>query len=310
MIKHQFQCLVCIGVQFHKDISLAITDPVLASEWSPNNQRAPWEYRKTSGDYALWICPKCHGEYSHRIQSRELGDNSCPFCRGFRVLKGYNDLATTHPELAKEWSPQNKNPIKACLKTSHDYALWICPKCKGEYSFRINNREEGDDACPFCRNSRVLSGLNDLETLEPQLAAEWSPSNPEPPQNYLRTSPQKALWCCPRCGGEYGAAIRDRKAGDDACPFCNNTRALPGFNTLSVKYPQLLGEWSAAENTLLGVNPGNVLDSDPCIVWWKCLECKQKYTMRIKDRVLKERRGITACTYCNGRRIHRIHFLA
>ena len=374
-------CPYCSGLRIKRGVNdITTTNPELLPEWSPNNQRAPWEYRKTSGDYALWICPKCHGEYSHRIQSRELGDNSCPFCRGFRVLKGYNDLATTHPELAKEWSPQNKNPIEACLKTSHDYALWICPKCKGEYSFRINNREEGDDACPFCRNSRVLpgfndlealapqlatewspsnpepprsylrtsswralwscpccggeysaairdreagddacpfcrnsrvlSGLNDLETLEPQLVVEWSPSNPEPPRNYLRTSSWKALWKCPRCGGEYSAAIRDREAGDDACPFCNNTRALPGFNTLAVKYPQLLGEWSAAENTLLGVNPGNVLDSDPCIVWWKCPECKQKYTMRIKDRVLKERRGITACTYCNGRRIHQIHFLA
>ena len=239
-MKHQFQCLVCIGVQFHKDISLAITDPVLASEWSPNNSRTADSVTSQYQMQSLWRCPICGGEYLYSIAKRFVGDHVCPFCNGQRLRAGLNDLATTHPSLAKEWSQNNERTPQEYWKASRQYVLWICPKCSSEYS----------------------------------------------------------------------AAIRDREAGDDACPFCNNTRALPGFNTLSVKYPQLLGEWSAAENTLLGVNPGNVLDSDPCIVWWKCPECKQKYTMRIKDRVLKERRGITACTYCNGRRIHRIHFLA
>ena len=30
-------------------------------------------------------------------------DDSCPYCKNRKLLCGFNDLATTHPELVAEW---------------------------------------------------------------------------------------------------------------------------------------------------------------------------------------------------------------
>jgi predicted GIY-YIG superfamily endonuclease len=53
-----------------------------------------------------WICSQKHvwiAEGSNRIVG-----HGCPYCTNQKVLKGFNDLATTNPELAKEangWDP-------------------------------------------------------------------------------------------------------------------------------------------------------------------------------------------------------------
>ena len=219
-----------------------------------------------------------------------------------------NDLTTTDPELAKEWSPNNSDTADLHQKISGDYALWICPRCKGEYSAKIQNRQVGDDVCPYCQGKKAWKGFNDLTTTDPELVAEWSNNNPLSPDHYLRTMWFVALWICPRCGGEYSKQIREREVGDDACPYCKGKRILDGYNDFATLHPDLLSEWSVAENTLLGIRPNAVLDTNMFKIWWKCQDCNHKYYMSIKDRLMKQKRGFTACTYCNGRRIKEIHF--
>jgi len=297
---------------------LTTTHPELMKEWSPNNIETPWEFMKTSNDYALWICPVCHGEYSGEIRTREVGDDACPYCRGFRVLKGFNDLVTTNPELDNEWSFNNETPPEKYQESSSIRVLWECPKCHGEYSARIKERDVGDDACPFCRGIRVQKGVNDLATTHPELAKEWSANNEDTPENYRKTYWANALWECPKCHGEYNARIRDREVGDDACPYCRGHRVLKGYcteriarsgyNTFAVKHRDMLNEWLFLENSIIGVNPDAILDSDNRKVWWQCPNCERKYYMTIKDRLKKGKRGFMPCPFCNGRRINWVHF--
>ena len=88
---------------------MATTHPRLAAEWSPGNEDSPECYKKTDIYRKLWICPECHQEYGAKIRDREEGVSACPYCRGLWVRKGVNDLTTTDPELAKEWSPNNSD---------------------------------------------------------------------------------------------------------------------------------------------------------------------------------------------------------
>ncbi len=302
-------CPYCRGIRVQKGINdLVTTHPDLIKEWSPNNEYLPETYQKASGDYVLWICPNCRGEYSSKIQTRAIGDDSCPFCKGIRVLKGFNDFATTHPELVAEWSDNNTLPAYTFFKSSYESVLWNCPRCGGEYRAQIREREVGDDACPYCRGKHVLKGFNDLVTTHPELVAEWSPNNESSPEEYYKAASAYALWNCPRCGGEYRAQIREREAGDDACPYCIGKRVLKGFNDLVTTHPELVEEWAFPENALLGIRPDSVMKSDMRKVWWRCNDCKRKYYMSIRERLLKEKRGFTTCTYCRGRRINLIHF--
>ena len=77
--------------------------------------------RANSTYTAWWKCPVCTGEYQQVIKEKFYRENSCPYCRNQKVLKGFNDLATTQQSLMNEWDYVNNlliaNPteITECL---------------------------------------------------------------------------------------------------------------------------------------------------------------------------------------------------
>lgn len=53
-----------------------------------------------------WKCKDCGNEWYTLISTRS-GGSKCPYCSGLILLKGFNDFATTHPQLSEEWSDRN-----------------------------------------------------------------------------------------------------------------------------------------------------------------------------------------------------------
>ena len=296
-------CPYCRGARVLSGFNdLKTTDPELAAEWAENNGRKVDSVFRDANLSALWICPTCHGEYSYPVAERKVGDDACPYCRGARVLSGFNDLKTTDPELAAEWSENNERDVETVRRDMSSPALWICPTCHGEYSYPVVERKVGDDACPYCRGKRVLSGFNDLKTTDPELAAEWSENNERDVETVRHSMTLRALWVCPTCHGEYSYPVAKREAGDNACPYCRGKRVLPGYNSFKVNHPDLMDEWAEAENIIMGVDPDYMLDRNTKRVWWTCKTCGQKYLLSIERRLMKQKRGHVPCTYCNGRR--------
>lgn len=77
---------------------LLSTHPELASEafeWDPT------EYSFGSQKAVNWKCLQGH-IFQSRIANRAINGSSCPYCSNNLVLAGFNDLATTHPEVAKQ----------------------------------------------------------------------------------------------------------------------------------------------------------------------------------------------------------------
>ena len=282
--------------------SLKDVKPELMPEWSENNERLPDEFLPTSYFRAIWKCPTCGHEYEAKVKDREVGDDSCPYCTGKKVLPGFNSLKAVKPELSLEWSDKNEQSADEILPTSWMRALWECPTCGGEYEAAVKDREVGDDSCPYCAGKKVLPGFNSLKAVKPELSLEWSDKNEQSADEILPTSWMRALWECPTCGGEYEAAVKDREVGDDSCPYCTGKKVLPGFNSLKIKKPDLLEEWSDVENMFLGIDPDQILDTYDENVWWECQTCGQKYMMSVKDRLMKQKRGHEACPNCKGRR--------
>ena len=278
----------------------------LAAEWSENNPDSPSDYLRTSAHTALWACPTCYGEYAARICDRTVGDDACPYCRHKKVLAGFNDLASVYLELAAEWSENNPDSPSDYLRTSARTALWSCPTCHGEYEARICDRTVDDDSCPYCRQKKVLAGFNDLASVDSELASEWSLANPDKPSEYLRTSPHKALWACPTCHGEYEACVCDRFVNDCICPYCNEKKVLPGFNSFAVKHPDEMEEWDELANYLLA-DPNEILSSYNQKLWWNCPQ-GHKYDMSPKQKLYYRMRKMQPCPYCKGRRRKLHHF--
>ena len=98
-------CPVCAGkVVVAGDNDLASQYPHLAREWHPekNGSLLPTQVAPASNRKVWWRCPQGH-DYQAVVASRTQRGNGCPYCSGRKVLVGFNDLATTYPEVAKEW---------------------------------------------------------------------------------------------------------------------------------------------------------------------------------------------------------------
>ena len=138
---------------------LLTTHPQLSKEWHPtlNRDLLPSDVSAGSGKKVFWRCQKCGYEWAATINNRANGRN-CPCCSNKVVVKGVNDLATTHPEIAKEWYQSENGVLTPSDVTygSGKKVKWICPK--GHiYSASILHRTSGGTNCPICNSGRQTS---------------------------------------------------------------------------------------------------------------------------------------------------------
>lgn len=68
-----------------------------------------------------------------------------------KVIRGFNDLATLNPRLAKEWHPTKNGDVTPYDVTtgSRKKAWWLCP-LGHEYTATIRDRNSDNTQCPKC----------------------------------------------------------------------------------------------------------------------------------------------------------------
>ncbi len=71
------------------------------------------------------------------------------------MLKGYNDLGTINPALARDWHYEKNGNLKPdmVMANSNKKAWWKCSKCSHEWQASIANRNKGR-GCPNCKNNK------------------------------------------------------------------------------------------------------------------------------------------------------------
>ena len=127
--------------------------PELAKEWNyEKNTCNPNEYTGRSGFKVWWKCPNGHS-YKASIANRTKANSkgtACPYCSNQKVLIGFNDFATFHPELLDEWNYEKNAPLLPTdfTKTSGKEVWWKC-KNGHEWKAAINNRVAGN-GCFYC----------------------------------------------------------------------------------------------------------------------------------------------------------------
>ena len=138
--------------------SLATKMPEILQEWDyDKNAMSPESYLVGSEAIVWWICPRCGGCWRARISSRTKKDGTgCPYCKGRRVLNGYNDLASNYPYLLDEWIAEKNGGLQAADFTtgSHQTIIWTCRTCGNEWATTIDKRTHGR-GCPACARKKV-----------------------------------------------------------------------------------------------------------------------------------------------------------
>jgi hypothetical protein len=136
-------CPICANQKILSGVNdLATRFPLIALEaydWDPINIGAGSKKKLT------WKCSKNHF-YDASPESRTQKMSGCPICAGLKVLIGFNDLATTHPEISTE--ADGWDTTKVIAGTSKKFK-WKCQKGH-KYVASVNKRTERNQGCPTC----------------------------------------------------------------------------------------------------------------------------------------------------------------
>ena len=133
--------------------------PLLLKEWdyAANGDLLPNQVTSGSGKIVGWVCSECGYKWKAKILDRAKTGRGCPCCANAVVVAGVNDLATTHPELAKEWDCE-KNISLTPQSVTHGTGkkvYWLCPKGHS-YQATVLHRTSGTN-CPICNSGRQTS---------------------------------------------------------------------------------------------------------------------------------------------------------
>ena len=213
--------------------------PDIAKDWSSNNTLKPYEVQPNSNKKYLWNCDNGH-EYTATAVNRSSLGRGCPYCAKRLAYVGESDLATTHPEVAKRWSPRNTRDIRTVKAKSAFKAWFVCDKGH-EWEEALPSASASNASCRYCDGSRVLPGFNDLATVRPDLAKQWSPDNDKRADEVLPYSNYRAKWVCEK-GHTWEALCSGRmKTG---CAVCSGKRSWKGYNDLLILRPEVAKDWS------------------------------------------------------------------
>lgn len=199
---------------------LKTTNPEIAAEWHPtrNGNLRP-EMVASQSNKKVWWLGKCGHEWKATVSHR-VNDRGCPICSNKKVLIGYNDLESTHPQLSREWHPTKNGELTPSMIVAgaHKKVWWMCEKGH-EWQATVKDRVEGT-GCPACSSKQIIKGENDLATKLPNLAAEWHPTKNGNlmPDSVAPFSHIKVWWMCEK-GHEWQAYVSSRARGN-RCPVC------------------------------------------------------------------------------------------
>lgn len=148
-------CPYCIGKRVNETNSLKTKHPELLKLWDydKNTNIKPEEVTKGSKRVVCWICDKGHGFKKSVVDM--VQSKNCIYCSNSKVLKGFNDMWTTNPELAKLLA--NPEDGYKYMRSASAKVDWKCDKCN--YILRnktINNVSRQGVCCSNCKDSMSI----------------------------------------------------------------------------------------------------------------------------------------------------------
>lgn len=139
--------------------NLTVTHPYLTREYSAKNPIPADKIIAGGARKFWWKCSRseCGFEWRATGESRASAakGNGCPAC-AHRIVTTRNNLAVTHPELAKEYSNKNLLPADKVVAGTGNKLWWRCSNGH-EWQAKGADRVNGH-GCPACWNERRKNG--------------------------------------------------------------------------------------------------------------------------------------------------------
>lgn len=229
------RCPYCSGKRIVVgENDLASQFPDIAAEWDyeKNGDLKPSAVFKCSDKSVWWICEE-HGSYKQPVSRRTAQGSGCKKCGRERTRlsrirpKPGESLADVYPDLASEWNWElNETLTPADVRPHSQRKVWWLGKCGHKWDAIIDSRASGR-GCPYCAGKKLLTGFNDLATVDPGIAKEWHPikNGDLKPTDVLAGSHDK-VWWLGECGHSWYAQIKNRVAAHTGCSECYKSRQV------------------------------------------------------------------------------------
>ena len=256
--------------------------PEIASLWSneANGKLTPFMFTPGSNYEAVWQCPLCPTKWKSPISSvvaRRV--KSCKSCSMKMMgekntrnnIKKHGSLAERCPKLLKQWDYEaNEGLSPYNIPLNYRFKVgWRCDVCDYTWQISPNSRISGGElaGCPHCAGRVAMPGVDDFETLYPELAKEWDydlngdvlPSQIKPFAN------KKFYWHCFKCGNSYKTYPGNRIKGH-GCPNCaretigrKNSKPVGQFDKNGMLIRTYYGLHEAAR--AMGVVPNSIFQA-------------------------------------------------
>lgn len=275
-VKGYGDCIACVSIGY--------MHPHLVPEWdTEKNTASPFEVRAGSGKKVWWTGVQCQHSWEMEARARVRFNYGCPYCSGQRVLEGFNDLATTHPELADQWDYQKnkKRPTEIThgVKTK---VWWTDARCGHSWEMSPLHRTKlKDPSCIVCRSVAVK---------HPELVKEWADKND--PFTIAAGSHTRIKWKCllnPK--HVWDAATYNRSTMNQGCPYCAGRKVISGESDVMTTHPHLVQEWDESKDL------GTFSFGSNYKAQWKCTKDKNHtWKATISDRAA----GRSHCPHCSN----------
>lgn len=207
--------------------------PEISSEWHPtkNINIIPQEISIGSNKAVWWKCIKGH-EWKASVVARTKHNNKCPYCEDKKVLEGYNDVLSLHPDLCEEWNYEKNVDItpNQITRKYNKKIWWKCKTCGYEWQTTIRSRIKGS-GCYLCvaerrietRNHNLLKTRNSFKDLNPEAARDWDYDKNYllKPEDVTPSSGKVVWWKCHTCGYEWKTSVNHVNHGT-GCRICKH----------------------------------------------------------------------------------------
>ena len=275
MTKENAKCPVCSGGELVVGVNdLKTTHPTLAEELVNED---PVKYTAQNNIKVLWECLEEH-RWEATINSRAIRNSGCPYCSGRFLLRGFNDLQTTHPQIAEE-AFEDVSMIQA---GSNKKIKWKCVKGH-QWEAQVVKRTSRGDGCPYCSGALIIEGETDLKSVSPDIAKEFVGDS----TTISWSSSKSVLWEC-SLGHQWNSTPNSRQRGDK-CPYCSNKKVLVGFNDLLTTHPEIA--------KLCLDDPTKYTFGSKTILKWKGMDCGHTFYKAVFDVTKRE----LSCPICYGK---------
>lgn len=294
--KSKVGCPICSNHKVlpgENDLATKFPQVIAKWDWVKNVSFTPSSITPGSPRNAFWLCDLGHS-FSSPIVNVTQGAG-CPYCSSKALLEGFNDLATTHPELLRFFSPNNSIRPNQIMAGSDVSLEWVCESGHTWWA-QVKNIKNGR-RCPVCASKKLLPGFNDLATKYPLIAEQWHPNKNGDIKatEVIGGGSRDAWWRC-GFGHEWRSTIANRVFFNSGCPVCQNVSLLVGANDMLTTNPKLAEQFDLGKN--FPDTPETVIASTHKMLWWAC-DLGHSWKATGNTRVSQG----TGCPFCSGKKV-------